>query len=170
MPIDACTSTFAEMAAIILPGDMARLRAALAAPVPMSSFCKQGFGVKSILSGLRRGSDFSGCYVLLREGEPFYVGISRTVVQRLRQHVTGNTHFDASLAYLMATDKTGHKMRRADAMQDSAFRTAFDQAKALLRDCSVAFIDIDNPLELYLFEAYCAMELDTCEWNTFRTH
>jgi hypothetical protein len=158
------------MAAIILPGDMARLRAALAAPVPMSSFCRQGFGVKSILSGLRRSSDFSGCYVLLREGKPFYVGISRTVVERLRQHVTGKTHFDASLAYLMATDKTRHKMKRANAMQDPAFRMAFDQAKALLRDCSVAFIDIDNPLELYLFEAFCAMELDTCEWNTFRTH
>ena len=89
MPIDACTSTFAEMAAIILPGDMARLRAALAAPVPMSLFCKKGFGVKSILSRLQRSSDFSGCYVLLREGKPFYVGISRPVVQRLRQHVTG---------------------------------------------------------------------------------
>src|SRR5664280_539252 len=133
MPIDACTSTFAEMAAIILPGDMAKLRAALAAPLPMFSFCKQGFGVRSILSGLRRSSDFSGCYVLLREGKPFYVGISRTVVQRLRQHVTGNTHFDASLAYQMATEKTGHKMKRADAMQDTAFRTAFEQAKALLR-------------------------------------
>jgi hypothetical protein len=158
------------MAAVILPGYMERLRAALAAPVPMSSFCKQGFGVKSILSGLQRSCEFSGCYVLLREGKPFYVGISRTVVQRLRQHVTGNTHFDASLAYLMATDKTGHKMKRADAMQDPVFHTAFDQAKALIRDCSVAFIDIENPLELYLFEAYCAMELDTSEWNTFRTH
>jgi predicted GIY-YIG superfamily endonuclease len=158
------------MAAIILPDDMARLRAALATPLPMFSFCKQGFGVRSILSGLRRSGDFSGCYVLLREGKPFYVGISRAVVQRLRQHVTGNTHFDASLAYLMATEKTGHKMKRADAMQDAALRTAFDQAKALLRDCSVAFIEVDNPLELHLFEAYCAMELDTCEWNTFRTH
>src|ERR1019366_4684734 len=170
MPIDACTSTFAEMAAIILPGDMAKLRAALAAPLPMFSFCKQGFGVRSILSGLRRSNDFTGCYVLLREGKPFYVGISRTVVQRLRQHVTGNTHFDASLAYLMATTKTGHDMKRSDAMQDAAFRIAFEKARELLRDCSVAFIEIDNPLELYLFEAYCAMELDTCEWNTFRTH
>jgi len=170
MPIDACTSTFAEMAETILPHDMARLRAALAAPFPMSSFCKDGFGVKAILSELRRSSDFSGCYVLLREGKAFYVGISRTVVQRLRQHVTGKTHYDASLAYQMATEKTGHKMKRADAMQDEAVRTAFSQAKALLRDCSVAFIEIDNPLELYLFEAYCAMELDTCEWNTFRTH
>jgi hypothetical protein len=108
--------------------------------------------------------------VLVREGKAFYVGISRTVVQRLRQHVRGKTHNDASLAYQMATEKTGHKMKRADAMQDAAFRAAFDEAKALLRGCSVAFVEIDNPLELYLFEAYCAMKLDTCEWNTFRTH
>jgi hypothetical protein len=33
-------------------------------------------------------------------------------------------------------------------MQDPALRTAFDEAKALLRGCSVVFIDIDNPLEL----------------------
>src|ERR1019366_6393340 len=153
-----------------LPDHMARLRPVLAAPLSLSSFCRAGVGIRSILSELGRGNDFSGCYVLLREGKPFYVGISRTVVQRLRQHVTGKTHFDASLAYLMATDKTGHEMKRADAMQDPAFRIAFEKARELLRDCSVAFIEIDNPLELYLFEAYCAMELDTCEWNTFRTH
>lgn len=170
MPIDACNSTFAEMAGVILPGDMARLRAALADPQPMSSFCLPGVGVKTILSRLRRSNDFSGCYVLAHHGKPFYVGISRTVVQRLRQHVTGNTHFDASLAYLMATGKTGQEMKRADAMRDPAFRAAFDEAKAILRDCGVAFVEIDNSLELYLFEAYCAMELDTCEWNTFRTH
>ena len=55
-------------------------------------------------------------------------------------------------------------------MKDPAFRAAFDEAQALLRGCSVAFIEIPNPLELYLFEAYCAMALDTKEWNTFRTH
>src|ERR1039458_10296765 len=138
MPIDACTSSFAEMAAVVLPADMARLRTALAAPLAMSSFCVPGVGVKTILSRLRRSNDFTGCYVLLREGKPFYVGISRTVVQRLRQHVTVNTHFDASLAYQMATEKTGHKMKRADAMQDTAFRTAFEQAKALLRVLSAS--------------------------------
>jgi hypothetical protein len=70
----------------------------------------------------------------------------------------------------MATDKTGHKMTRAEAMQDPAFHMAFEEARRLLADCTVAFIVIENPLELYLFEAYCAMELDTSEWNTFRTH
>ena len=154
----------------VLPSYMARLRTALGTPFPMSSFWMPGVGVKGILSRLRRSSDFSGCYVFTRDGEPLYVGISRTVVQRLRQHVTGKTHFDASLAYLMAATETGHDMRRSDAMKDAAFRAAFEKKRALLRDCSVAFIEIDNPLELYLFEAYCAMELDTCDWNTFRTH
>jgi hypothetical protein len=35
-------------------------------------------------------------------------------------------------------------------------------------------VKIDNPLELYLFEPYCALELDTRfeagGWNTFETH
>jgi hypothetical protein len=70
----------------------------------------------------------------------------------------------------MACEKVAHEMTRAEAMKDAAFRQAFNEAQQLLRGCSVAFIEIPNPLELYLFEAYCAMALDTCEWNTFRTH
>lgn len=170
MAIDGCASTFGEMAGIVLPEYMVRLRTGLAAPRLLSSFCERGLGVKSILSRLQKQCDFSGCYVLLEDGKPFYVGISRTVVQRLRQHLTGRTHYDASLAYQMASEKTGHRMNRAVAMQDAAFRSAFEEAKVQLRGCSVAFIEIDNPLELYLFEAYCAMELNTCKWNTFRTH
>ena len=170
MPIDACTYNFEKLASEILPGEMAKLRAALAKPSPMSLFCRPGFGVESILRQLQVRADFSGCYVLLKDKKPFYVGISRTVVRRLRQHVTGDTHFNASLAYRMATNKTGHEMKRAEAMADAEFRKEFDQARELLQSCNVAFIEIDNSLELYLFEAYCAMELDTCEWNTFRTH
>ena len=53
-------------------------------------------------------------------------------------------------------------------MNDPAFRNAFLEAKELLNGCGVAVISIENPIELYLFEAYYAMELDTAEWNTFR--
>ena len=55
-------------------------------------------------------------------------------------------------------------------MQDPAFRKVFDERQAHLRGLCVAFIEVENDLEIYLFEAFCAMELDTCEWNTFRTH
>jgi hypothetical protein len=84
--------------------------------------------------------------------------------------VTGKTHFNASLAYGMATNKSRHNMTRDEAMADLGFRKEFDKARKLLQNSSVAFIEVENSLELYLFEAYCAMELDTCEWNTFRTH
>jgi len=95
---------------------------------------------------------------------------SNLSVARLRQHSTGSTEFSATLAYRLAKEKVPHEKTRREAMQDPAFRAAFNEAQILLRGCTVAFIEIPNPLELYLFEAYCAMALDTCEWNTFRTH
>ena len=170
MPIDSCGRTFQQMTDKFLPEYMTALRNSISNPSKMSLFCERGVGVKSILSTLGRSNDFSGCYVLLKDGQPFYVGISRTVVQRLQQHVKGNTHFDASLAYRMATNKFPHELTRNEAMADTEFREHFDIARTFLQNSSVAFIEIDNPLELYLFEAYCAMELDTCEWNTFKTH
>jgi predicted GIY-YIG superfamily endonuclease len=169
--IDSCTSTFAELAAVVLPSYMRRLRTAMEKPLSLTEFCIAGVGVKTILrQQLGRASDFSGCYVLLRDGKPFYVGISRGVVGRLRQHGTGKTHYDASLAYRMAFKKEPHKTTRNDAMKNAEFLRAFRKAQQLLNGSSVAFIEISNPLELYLFEGYCAMQLDTSEWNTFRTH
>lgn len=168
--IDDCASTFAELADAVLPGDMIRLRAAMGEPQSLTEFCLPRVGVKTILRRLGRASDFSGCYVLLSGGKPFYVGVSRVVVARLRQHGTGKTHFDASLAYRMACGKVVHKMTRSAAMKAPGFVQAFHNAQRLLRGSSVAFIEIPNPPELYLFEAYCAVELDTSEWNTFRTH
>jgi hypothetical protein len=99
-----------------------------------------------------------------------YVGISRSVVGRLLQHGKGKTHFDASLAYWMACEKVDHNMTREETMKDTAFHEAFNDAQRLLRGSSVALVEITNLLELYVFEAYCAMELDTAERNTFRTH
>ncbi|MEA9565528.1 hypothetical protein [Xanthomonas sp. WHRI 8932A] len=118
--------------------------------------------------------DFSGCYVLLEAGTPIYVGISRSVIGRLRQHVFGKTHFDASLAFRVAISRhagtTIAKLTRSEAMQDPLFGTSFAEAQAYLRTLQVAFITIENPLELYVFEPYCALELDTHQWNSFETH
>ena len=159
-----------RLASTVLPTYMKGMRVAMKNGHPLSGFCTAGIGVKTIAKKLGRSDDFAGCYVLLRNGKPFYVGISRKLISRLRQHGTGTTHFSASLAYRMACDKAPHNVTRAAAMDDSAFRKAFNEAKQLLVGSKVAFIPIQNPLELYLFEAYCAMKLDTCEWNTFRTH
>jgi len=170
MAIDGCQHSFAELAADVLPSYMAELRRRIANPVPLSEFAVEGVGIRGLLGRLGLGSDFSGCYVLLEADRAIYVGISRAVLQRLRQHVRGTTHFDASLAYRIATSRQPHNRTRSAAMADAAFQAGFRQTQAHLRSLQVAFLEIANPLELYLFEAYAAMELDTCEWNTFETH
>jgi hypothetical protein len=86
------------------------------------------------------------------------------------QHVRGKTHFDASLAYRMAADKGSHSLKRSAAMLDPKFGKEFEIEKKYLSTLNVAFIEIDNDLELYLSVAYCALELKTSKWNTFRTH
>lgn len=170
MPIDNCQYTFADLASQVLPNYMAKLQAAMAKPNQLSQFAQAGVAEKTLIKQLGLSSDFSGCYVLIEQGRPFYVGISRGVIKRLRQHVTDKTHFGASLAYRMASQTVGHKLTRDEAMKDPTVVLAFAQAQQRLIAADVAFIRIDNPLELYLFEAYCAMQLDTAEWNTFRTH
>jgi hypothetical protein len=47
---------------------------------------------------------------------------------------------------------------------------AFDGAKAYLRRLHVAWVKIENPLLLYIFDPHCAMRFDTSKWSTFETH
>jgi hypothetical protein len=40
--------------------------------------------------------------VFLAGRRPFYVGISNKVIERIRQHLRGRSHFEATLAYRIA--------------------------------------------------------------------
>src|SRR3546814_11249590 len=79
-----------------------RMRAALAEPRNMEIFARPGVGSGTLIRDLGIPQDFSGCYVLLDAGVAIYVGISRGVIGRLRQHAFGKMHFDASLAFRIA--------------------------------------------------------------------
>ena len=170
MPIDQCPHSFNHLSRVVLPNYMAQMRHEMTRASAMVLFSTRGVGVKTLLKRFAKPADFSGCYVLLDNGNPVYVGISRGVFGRLRQHVTGKTHFDASFAYRIAAATAPHNQNRDAARQAPAFQTHFSNARAYIAGLGVAFIEIINPLELYLFEAYCAMELDTAQWNTFETH
>ncbi|WP_341304273.1 hypothetical protein [Pseudomonas sp. TMP25] len=174
MPLHDCPHTFEQLAAEVLPTHMQRMREALANAESMENFCKSGVGIKTLLKNKERHKDFSGCYTLIEGNNPIYVGISRGVIGRLKQHVCGKTHFDASLAFRIAMakhpDQAVKKLTRSEAMQDTMFGTSFYEAQTYLKTLTAAFIEITNPLELYVFEAYCAIELDTHQWNSFETH
>ena len=70
----------------------------------------------------------------------------------------------------MASKHYPHEMKRDQAMKDEEFRKYFCQNQNRLQGMHIAFIEIGNDLELYLFEVYASMKLDTGTWNTFRTH
>ncbi len=170
MPIDGNRHSFRFLATRSLPKRMQQMRSAMQDPHLMDKYGAKGVGAKTVLRQLGLKRDFPGCYVLIAGKKPIYVGISRAVVQRLLQHVKGKTHFDASLAYKITCSKRPHKVHAKVAMQEPAFRKEFEETKEFLKSLRVAFVEIRNDVELCLFEVYCALELDTCEWNTFRTH
>ena len=174
MPIDGCHRTFDELARVVLPAYMALMRERIASPLPMSGFAVKGVGPATLCKQLGLDRDFRGCYVLIDGGQPVYVGISKHVLARLSEHVRGTDHFTATLVYRIAAARHPHDTTAARAMQDERFRLRFEETRQYLLSLSAAFIEIENPLELYLFEPYCSLELDTGfeagGWNTFETH
>ena len=115
----------------------------------MSMFAADKIGPVALARRCGVPTDFSGCYVLVENERAVYVGISRKVLRRLRQHVRGRTHFDASLAYRIAQRRQSTAGRRTAVMEDPKFRLAFECAKTYLAGLAVSFIPIENPLELY---------------------
>lgn len=174
MPIDGCCRSFEELARTVLPAHMMRLRANMLSPLALADFAVKGVGPATMRRRLGLEKDPPGCYVLIDHGKPVYVGISKHVLTRLIEHVRGTDHFTATLVYRIAKSRHPHGKTAADAMSDKEFRTRFEEARAHLLGMHAAFVEIENPLELYIFEAYCAMELDTGfdvgGWNTFETH
>ena len=55
-------------------------------------------------------------------------------------------------------------------MRICEFCAGFEERRVYLRFLYAGTVAIENPLELYVFEAYAAMALKTADWNTFRTH
>ncbi len=170
MAIDNCLHTFQQLSATELPILKQTLDGLMRSAHNASDFAIVGHGVKTILKRLNMPKDIPGLYIFVEEGKPLYVGISRNVIQRLRQHLTGGTHFDASLAYMMAEVAAGTGKKRSDHMEDPDFLEAFDKAQDRLKRCKVAFIEISDAVTRYLFEVYAAMQYDTKEWNHFETH
>lgn len=171
MHIDYCTHSFSYLASTILPNYLERLNQSRQQPWPASLFSQPRRGAASIAKDLDLPGDFSGCYVLQEGTTPIYVGISRGVLGRLRQHLLGKDHFSASLAYAMAKkDHQPTEKTRKLVMGAKGFPNAFEKSQTYLRSLSIGAVEIKNPLELYVFEAYAAMALGTAEWNTFRTH
>jgi hypothetical protein len=116
-------------------------------------------------------NEFKGLYIFGEEKDgrviPVYVGISRTVFRRLRQHAWGKNHNECTLAYL----KTKDKWKKEGKITDRASITNEDMtpAKKVIQNYKVVLHSVPEDYDLYFLEVVLAGKFKT-KWNSFRTH
>jgi hypothetical protein len=121
-----------------------------------------------------------GIYVFYENGKPIYVGRSRNITQRFRQHKQQSSdHHSATFAFMIARQdaekagvemkKNGKSMTRDELQLDPIFKPFFSNAKKRVAEMHVQVIQIDDPIEQTLFEVYAALELKT-EYNSWDMH
>jgi hypothetical protein len=120
--------------------------------------------------------DTPGIYLFSDGLTPIYVGQSRKLRSRLRQHTGAtNRHNQASFAFNLAkraalVGKVDIKRARATLEADPDFVPHFDKARTDVAAMDVQFIELADPIIRTLFEVYAALALDTGEFNSFETH
>tara|TARA_R110002072_G_scaffold7503_2_gene40604 strand:+ start:355983 stop:356567 length:585 start_codon:yes stop_codon:yes gene_type:complete len=127
-----------------------------------------GYRPNNISGRSKSKNEFKGLYVFGEEisGKiiPVYIGISRTVYRRLRQHGWGKKHNECSLAYLKARfDDT--TLTRATTNN----KTHLIPKKQIIQNYKVVLIPVQKDYDLYFLEVAIAGILKT-KWNSFRTH
>lgn len=115
-------------------------------------------------------SNSRGCYVFIENGKPIYVGISKHIRTRLRQHLTARSHNDSSFVYKMAKELEPGITHYRKTPNAPEYQRPFQLALERLSKCDVAWVSIRDALEVYLFEPYACIELGTSDYNSFETH
>ena len=116
-----------------------------------------------------------GIYVFYENGKPIYVGRSKNLKQRFRQHRQQSSgHNSATFAFMVAkldAEKVGVdiKRTRVELQNDSVFSPIFSKTKRRISEMQVQVLQMDDPIEQTLFEVYAALELKT-EYNNWETH
>lgn len=96
---------------------------------------------------------------------PKYVGISRTIFRRLKQHGWGKKHNEATLAALKAIYKKTHTEKLRSTMKEDIIK----EQQEIIRNYKVVILPIENDYDMYFIEVYLAGVWKT-EWNSFKTH
>ncbi len=156
MSLHGCEHSFEELALDVFPVHFASLINSLRRPLSLRIFLDNSVLIPTL----------PGCYVISQQETPIYVGIAKNMRRRIQDHLSGDPS-RANLAVRMAAKEVGVKLLAIK--KHPQFVPTFESAKNNLLNCGVSWVDIENPLEMYIFEAYCAMKLNTCEYNFFDT-
>jgi predicted GIY-YIG superfamily endonuclease len=116
-----------------------------------------------------------GIYVFYENGKPIYVGRSKNLRQRFRQHRHQSSgHNSATFAFMIArldAEKEGVNIKRTreELQNDPVFSPIFSKTKTRVSEMQIQVLPMDDPIEQTLFEVYAALELNT-EYNNWETH
>ncbi|HEY1774686.1 MAG TPA: GIY-YIG nuclease family protein [Solirubrobacteraceae bacterium] len=117
-----------------------------------------------------------GIYLFSQRDRPVYVGQSRNLRTRLRQHTWERSRENAaSFAFNIAKRDAvaagvDIKRWRRVLEADPAFIPHFVDARASVAAMTVQFIELADPVVRTLFEVYVALALRLDEFNSFETH
>ena len=133
-------------------------------------FNKVGYNTKQKEQD-KKYNEIKGLYIFYENENPIYVGISRKLIRRLRNHFLGKSHFEASLVYLIARDQYDStkgiymKTRKEFPLED--YRD--DIQKRMMNTWKIGIYPETNSYKLYLLKIAVACKLGT-KWNSFETH
>ena len=161
-------------------GVVGKMRGYLGELKDCEPFCVDGGG------NLRRGGaalpEIKGVYCFYEDGKPLYVGRSRNIRKRVLQHRRQSSgHNTAQFAFNIAKihfseefkrkypNKDIDKFGREKLAKDPDFNAKFAAAKNCVREMSVRFVKIKDPIEQTIFEVYAHIKLET-DFNDFETH
>ncbi len=128
------------------------------------------------VSGQEQIPNLPGIYLFSELDHAIYVGQTRKLKQRLRNHTNPlGKNNQATFAFLLAKDeaeKAGVDTAqfRAQLEADQQFAGHFQAAKLRVSEMDVRFIELAGPIERSVFEIYASLALDTLVFNSFETH
>ncbi len=117
-------------------------------------------------------NDLKGLYIFYEDDKPIYVGISRCILKRLKNHFLGKVHNEATLVYLMLRDKHDqiHGVYTGVRLELKIFKEERESEQAKMRkNWKIAIIPEEDSYKMHFFEIYLSCYLKT-KWNSFETH
>lgn len=117
-----------------------------------------------------------GIYLFSENDHPIYVGQTRVLRSRLRDHTNPlGKNNQATFAFLLARARAEDARIdigrfRAQLEADEEFAAHFTEAKLRVADMDVRLIELSDSIERSVFEIYAALALDTLVFNSFETH
>lgn len=104
--------------------------------------------------------------------KPLYVGISQTIIRRLKQHFFGEYHNQSTLVYIQSKEKYKIKNQRefTDKRDNFPYDDYRDEIQQFMREhYYINVVPINDNFKLSLMEINCACFWHT-KYNTFETH